>query len=289
MEPRSGASPAFPVVLAVAGFDPTGGAGASADLKTLAAHNCHGVAVLTSLTIQSTGGVTARHDIAAAVVAGQIRALAEDMPLAAVKIGMLGSAENVEAVAAAIAQYAPPFVVLDPVLHSSNGAELLDADAVDILRDRLLSGVSLITPNLDEAARLSGMPVGSVEAMKAAAAELYQRHGARVVVTGGHLEKPQDVFYDGSNFTVFAGDRVRSPNTHGTGCAFSSAIAANVALGKSLPDAIMLAKAFVTRAIERGFAPGRGRGLLNHLYRLQPSSAARVVMAEPHDAQSAHR
>lgn len=290
MEMRTAGS-GLPVVLTIAGFDPTGGAGVSGDLKTFAAHNCYGVAVVTSLAVQSTQAMLGRHDVQAAVVSEQIRALAEDIPLAAVKVGMLGSAANVEAVAAAIEQYAPPFVVLDPVFRSTSGAELLDADGIEALKARLLPAVTLITPNIDEAARLADRAISNVDQMKEAAAALHGTYGVRVVITGGHLEKPQDVYFDGTDYTVFAGDRIRSENTHGTGCAFSSAIAANLALGKPLPDAIVLAKAYVTKTIERGYALGQGQGLLNHLYRLQGSPQARpVVVTEIAESQSAgHR
>lgn len=283
-----GAGAGLPVILAIAGFDPTGGAGVTADLKTVAAHNCYGVAVVTSLAVQSTSALLGRHDVAPAVVSQQIDALAADMPLAAVKVGMLGSAANVEAVAAAMERYAPPFVVLDPVFRSTSGAELLDDAGIELLCARLLPKVTLITPNIDEAARLSGRSMENVEQMKEAAAALHDQYGICVVITGGHLDKPQDVFYDGADYSIFAGDRIRSENTHGTGCAFSSAVAANLALGKSLPDAIVLAKAYVTKAIEKGYALGHGQGLLNHLYRLQASQQPRPVVvteaAEGHTA-----
>jgi hydroxymethylpyrimidine/phosphomethylpyrimidine kinase len=287
MEIHAG-GPVLPIVLSVAGFDPTGGAGVTADLKTFAAHNCYGVAVVTSLAVQNTSAMLGRYDTSPDVVAEQIRALAEDMPLSAVKVGMLGSAGNVEVVAAALERYSPPFVVLDPVFRSTSGAELLDAAGIEALCARLLPKVTLITPNIDEAARLAGQEIQNLEQMKSAAASLHARYGVRVVITGGHLDKPQDLFYDGSDYSVFAGDRIRSENTHGTGCAFSSAIAANLALGKSLPDAIVLAKAFVTKAIEKGYPLGRGPGLLNHLYRLQASPQPRPLviaeMAESHTA-----
>lgn len=269
------------MVLTIAGFDPSSGAGVTADLKTFAAHNCYGVAVVTAITVQNTESVRSRHDVSSTLLTEQIGALAEDIPLAGVKIGMLGSGANVKAVAAALERYTPPFVVLDPVLLSSSGAELLDCAGIEALRDRLLPKATVITPNLEEAARLTGQSVQTLEEMQAAAEALHRLCAARVVITGGHMDKPQDVFYDGQQHTIFAGDRVRSQNTHGSGCAFSSAIAANLALGKSLPDAIVLAKAYVTKAIEKGYALGRGRGSLNHLYRLQTPVAPRAVVPEP--------
>lgn len=271
----------LPVVLTVAGFDPTSGAGITADLKTFAAHNCYGVAVVTSLAIQNTDRLLRRHDVSSALLNEQFAALAEDIPLAGVKIGMLGSAENVEAVAEALERYQPPFIVLDPVFRSTSGAELLDSAGIEALRTRLLPKATLITPNIEEAARLTGLDIQNIEQMKAAAAVLHDVYRIKVVITGGHLDKPQDVFYDGANYTIFAGDRIRSENTHGTGCAFSSAVLANLVQGKSMPDAIVLAKAYVTKAIEKGYPLGHGQGLLNHLYRLQPSVAPRSPVADP--------
>jgi hydroxymethylpyrimidine/phosphomethylpyrimidine kinase len=279
MDPKD-AGNALPVVLAVAGFDPTSGAGVSADLKTFAAHNCYGVAAVTAITLQTTQGVHGVHCLPARIVSEQVAAIAEDIALNAVKIGMLGSAENVEAVVEVLERFTPPFVVLDPVFRSSSGAVLLEEAGIDLLRERLLPKVTLVTPNLQEAERIAGRTVQSVEDMKAAAADIHARYGALAVVTGGHLEKPQDLFYDGASYTVFAGDRIRSENTHGTGCAFSSAVAANLALGKPLAEAIVLAKVFVTQAIEKGHALGRGRGTLNHLYRLMASAPPRAVVTD---------
>lgn len=285
MEPRHNGA-ALPVVLTIAGFDPTGGAGVAADLKTLAAQNCYGVAAITALTLQNTEGVKSVQCVNASFLAEEIEALASDMPLAAVKIGMLGSAPNVEVVAAALEKHTPPFTVLDPVFRSTSGATLLEDKGIKVLCEKVLPRVNLVTPNLDEAARLTGLSVTNLDEMKIAAAAIHKACGAQVVVTGGHLDKPQDVFFDGTNFTVFAGDRVRSQNTHGTGCAFSAAIAANVALGKSIADAIVLAKAYVTQAIEKGYGLGKGRGLLNHLYRLNSTTPPRAVPAEPAEAHA---
>ncbi len=279
MDPKNSSS-ALPVVLSVAGFDPTSGAGVSADLKTFAAHNCYGTAAVSAITLQTTQGVRGIECLAAQTLVEQINAVAEDIPVAAVKVGMLGSAANVDAVADSLARFSFPFVVLDPVFRSTSGAVLLEEDGIERLRARLLPKVTLVTPNLAEAEQITGRKVTSVEEMKAAATEIYEKYGARVVITGGHLDKPQDVFYDGQQHSVFAGDRIRSENTHGTGCAFSSAIAANLALGKSLADAIVLAKAYVTQAIEKGHSIGRGQGVLNHLYRLYLSAPPRTITIE---------
>lgn len=287
MEPRSAANQ-LPVILTIAGFDPSSGAGITADLKTFAAHNCYGVAAITSLTVQTTAGVIRRQDVDPVLLREQILTLAADMPLAGVKVGMAGSVENVKAIAAALEQVKPAFVVIDPVLRSSSGAELLDRGAVDALTSTLLPKATVITPNTEEAAVLTGMKLQTSDEVRAAAAELHRLTGAGVVITGGHLDKPHDLFFDGSEYLVLAGERIRSANTHGTGCAFSAAIAANLAVGKSLADALVLAKAFVTRAIETGMALGPGTGFLNHLYRLQATPPPRAVAtdsgAETHGA-----
>jgi len=276
MDPKN-SSGALPVVMSVAGFDPTSGAGVSADLKTFAAHNCYGVAAVSAITLQATQGVRGIECLRPQTVLEQIAVVAEDIPVAAVKVGMLGSAGNVDAVADSLERFSFPFVVLDPVFRSTSGAALLDEEGIERLRARLLPKITLVTPNLEEAERITGRKVQCVEDMKAAAAEIYEKYGARAVITGGHLDKPQDVFYDGERHTVLAGDRIRSENTHGTGCAFSSAIAANLALGKSLADAIVLAKAYVTQAIEKGHPIGRGYGILNHLYRVYASAPPRTI------------
>ncbi len=280
MEPRPAANHQLPVILTIAGFDPSSGAGITADLKTFAAHNCYGIAAVTSLTVQTTAGVRRRQDVDAELLREQILALAADMPLAGVKIGMAGSRENVIAIAAAMDKLKPPFVVIDPVLRSSSGAELLDRHAVEVLTAKLLPKATVITPNIEEAGVLTGLKLQTSEEARTAAAVLHRMTGAGVVITGGHLDKPHDLFFDGSEYMVLAGDRIRSTNTHGTGCAFSAAIAANLAVGKSLTDALVLAKAFVTRAIETGMALGQGTGLLNHLYRLQATPPPRAVATD---------
>ena len=235
------------MVLTIAAFDPSGGAGIIADLKTFAAHNCYGVAVVTALTVRGTKRVRLLQAVPAPLLAQQLAALAEDIPLAGVKIGLLGSVANVEAVIAALDRHPLPFVVLDPVFRSSSDAPLLAPEAVELLHDRLLRKATLITPNPEEASHLTGRSLRTVEEMKAVAATLHGMCGAGVAISGGHLEKPQDLFFDGREYFLFAGnragDRLRGPKMHGTRCTFSSAIAANLALGKSLPDAIVLAKA----------------------------------------------
>jgi hydroxymethylpyrimidine/phosphomethylpyrimidine kinase len=174
--------------------------------------------------------------------------------------------------------------VLDPIVRSSNDFELLDAAGVDFLRRQLLSRVSVVTPNLEEAAALAEMPVDNLESMKAAARKLVELGARAVVVTGGHLDKAIDVFYDGTMMESFVGDRIKPDNTHGTGCTFSSAVAANLALGRQLRDAVVLAKAYVLEAIRQGFPVGPGRIPLHHLYRM--AQPARVTDHSPAVAET---
>jgi len=263
-----------PVLLTIAGFDPSAGAGIAADLKTFAAHNCYGVAAVTAVTIQSTRGVKGVQPISAEVLRAQLEELLKDVPVAAVKIGMLGTRANVQVVAELLEKKKFPFVVLDPVLKATSGLELLDAAGVKELSKRLLGLATVITPNIAEAAVLSGLEIKGEEGMKAAALKLGELGARAVVITGGDLEKPVDIFFDGTACTPFGGERVKSENTHGTGCAFSSAIAANLALGRQLDDAVMLAKAYVRQAIERGYPIGKGKGPVNHFYRQQNGQMA---------------
>jgi hydroxymethylpyrimidine/phosphomethylpyrimidine kinase len=261
-----------PVILTIAGFDPSAGAGILADLKTFAAHNCYGVASITALTIQNTQGVAKVYPVEAAKVRECAENLLADGRVSVIKIGMLASAANVRAVNEFLAQHPELPVVLDPILRSTSGKDLVDAAGAQILRDELLKRAIIITPNIDEAAALTGLKVETVEEMKAAARRLKEMGAQSVVVTGGHHEKAVDAFFNGAEMQLFSGDRVRPENTHGTGCTFSSAIAANLALGRQLKDAIVLAKAYVTEAIRKAFPTGPGRLPLNHLYRMQQAS-----------------
>jgi hydroxymethylpyrimidine/phosphomethylpyrimidine kinase len=257
----------WPVVLSIAGFDPSAGAGIAADLKTFAAHSCYGVAAITALTVQNTQGATALYPTEPSILKDSINALLADGRVKALKIGMLGNRANAEVVRDVLDSYSSLPSVLDPVFRSASGLELVDAEGLEFLREHLLRRVFVLTPNLAEAATLTGLKVESPEGMKAAARKLVEMGAHAVVVTGGHLEKAIDVFFDGSELEAFVGDRVKPDNTHGTGCTFSSAIAANLALGRQLRDAVVLAKAFVTEAIRKAYSVGPGRLPLNHLYR----------------------
>lgn len=267
------------VVLSIAGFDPSGGAGVAADLKTFAAHNCYGVAAITALTVQNTQSVSEVRPVEAAVLKASIQSLLADGLVKAVKIGMLANRPNAEVVRDVLDANPSLPAVLDPVARSSSGKDLMDAAGLETVRKHLLGRVTVVTPNLEEAAVLTGLKVENVEEMKAAGRKLLDMGARVVVVTGGHLDKAIDVYCTGSECQTFVGDRVKPDNTHGTGCTFSSAIAANLALGRQLPDAVVLAKAYVTEAIRKAYAVGPGRLPLNHLYRMQQTP--RLIDSSP--------
>ena len=271
-----------PILLTIAGFDPSCGAGVGADLKTFAAHNCYGVAAVTALTVQSTQGLVSVHATPSATLRAQLETLVEDVSIAAVKIGMLANRANANSVAEFLDKYRFPHVVLDPVFRPTAGAgELLDAAGLKFARDELLKRVSVVTPNIPETEFLTGMEVKDVHGMKAAGQKLLEMGAHAVVVTGGHLEKPTDVLCVDAEVEVFGGDHVKSPNTHGSGCTFSSAIAAQLAVGQQLREAVILAKAYVTRAIDKSYAIGKGAGPVNQLFRFHQEPPARGVHEVP--------
>ena len=259
------------VVLTIAGFDPSSGAGVTADLKTIAAHGLFGTAVLTALTVQNTQDVSHWKPVEPSLVRGMLESLVDDMPPVAVKIGMLGSAEVARAVVGFLRTWQPKNVVLDPVLRSSSGAELLDGEALSTLQNELIGLSDVITPNLGEASLLSGVEVKDLESMKEAARRMVDRGTRNVVVTGGHLDEPTDLLAaresDGTvAFKSYPGQHISTPNTHGTGCAFSTALACNLALGGSVTDAVQKAKTYVAEALRNSYAIGKGTAPINHLY-----------------------
>lgn len=261
-----------PVVLTVAGFDPSSGAGITADIKTIAAHECYGVACITALTVQSTQGVRRVQGIAAEIIRETLDELASDLELAAVHIGMLGNAKAAQAVVDFLNQVRPPHVVLDPILKSSSGTDLLDTAGTKLMIEKLIPLSEVITPNLDEARILTGQAVTSLEEMKQATSRLHAIGAVNVVVTGGHLDKAVDLlsFSTSRGFEqeTFKADRQRSTSTHGTGCAFATALACHLAHGRGLPEAVLLSKAYVSAAIANAQPLGRGTGPLHHLYRM---------------------
>jgi hydroxymethylpyrimidine/phosphomethylpyrimidine kinase len=284
-----------PIVLTIAGFDPSSGAGITADIKTIAAHECYGVSCITALTVQSTQGVRRVEGVDPKIIVETLQELVSDLGISAVHIGMLGNAQVVEAVAGFLEQTFPgrarlPHVVLDPILKSSSGADLLDAAGTRLLIERLLPLAELITPNLDEASVLTGMVVTNLDQMREAAASLHLLGAANVVVTGGHLEKAIDLLSfttaRGTEEEVFKADRQRSNSTHGTGCAFATALACHLAHGRGLPEAVLLSKVYVSAAIANAHPLGQGVGPLHHLYRMSQQRRPSTVVSEGEHAHS---
>jgi hydroxymethylpyrimidine kinase/phosphomethylpyrimidine kinase len=256
---------AIPRALTVAGSDSGGGAGIQADLKTFAVLGVWGLSAITSVTVQNTKGVTGVSDVPAEIVGAQIRSVVADIGVDAAKSGMLSSAEIMEAVADAFEQAAVPNLVVDPVFVSKHGDPLLREDAVDVLAKRMIPLATLVTPNLPEAAALAGFNVGSREQMQDAAGAILDLGARAVLVKGGHLEDgpADDLFARGDRVEWIHGERIDTPHTHGTGCVLSSAIAAYLAGGSELEDAVRAGKAFVTEAIRHALALGRGIGPVN--------------------------
>ncbi len=276
------------IVLTIAGFDPSSGAGVTADIKTIAAHGCYGVACITAMTVQSTAGVRRVESLDPSLITDTLQELAADMPIAAVHIGMLGNGKVVRAVADFLGKPKSKTkisnIVLDPILKSSSGAILLDPSGTKSLVEFLLPLADVITPNIDEAAALTGLKVTNLEEIRAAAGKLHEMGLAAVVVTGGHLDKAIDLLSfttkKGVEQEVFKAERQRSNSTHGTGCAFATAIACHLALDRGLPEATLLAKTYVTAAIAAGHFLGNGIGPVNHLYRMNQQRRAAASTGE---------
>ncbi|MBB4567265.1 bifunctional hydroxymethylpyrimidine kinase/phosphomethylpyrimidine kinase [Rhizobium leucaenae] len=260
-------------VLSIAGSDPSGGAGIQADLKAFSARGVYGMAALTALTAQNTQGVSGVHSVPAEFVAEQIKAIFADVRVNAVKIGMIANAAIAEAVADALAPHRDVPVVLDPVMIAKGGTALLAADAVDILTERLLPLATLLTPNLPEAAALLHEPVAENRETMARQAEALMRLGPRaVLVKGGHLagDESPDVLASPEDLTWFEAARVPTTKTHGTGCTLSSALAAEIAKGSALPEAVAIAKDYLAGAVASAetLSVGTGHGPVQHFYAL---------------------
>jgi hydroxymethylpyrimidine/phosphomethylpyrimidine kinase len=275
---HSSATP--PVCLTIAGFDPSSGAGITGDLKTFASYGIYGVTAITALTVQSTQGVRETHPVRPSLLRETLVCLAEDIELAGVKLGMLASAGLVAEVEHFL-RGRPELrrrVVLDPVLRSSSGAALLDAEGTALLRGRLLGAAGWITPNLDELALLTDVEVRSREQVEVAAERLARQAanagnpGLAIVVTGGHLDRPDDFLLLDGQGSWLAGERVETRSTHGTGCAFSSALLAELVLGRPDREAVEGAKRYVHEALRAACPVGQGHGPLHHLFAYKPSA-----------------
>ena len=260
----------MPTVLTIAGSDSSGGGGVQADLKTFAAYGVHGASAITAVTAQSTDAIASIEPLPADLVTAQIEAVAGDLTLLATKVGMLAVAAIVEAVAAAIEELELPLVVVDPVLASTSGTRLLDDDGVRALCAELLPRAFVVTPNVPEARTLSGVDIRAVADMKDAARRIHELGATCVIVKGGHLDGRAtdvvDVLFDGHVFTEFRADRVQGVNVHGSGCAFSSAVAAGLARGWPVRDAAERAQAYVAGAMRHARAIGRGPAIIDHFW-----------------------
>jgi hydroxymethylpyrimidine/phosphomethylpyrimidine kinase len=251
--------------LTIAGSDSGGGAGIQADLKTFTAFRVFGMSVITAVTAQNSVGVQGVENLPPAFVARQLQSVLSDFGADAAKCGMLSTAPIIEAVAAGLAEHPVPKLVVDPVMVAKSGDPLLQPDARRALIERILPLALVVTPNLPEAEALAGLAVASRADMEEAARRIGALGPRYVLVKGGHLKGDAlDLLWNGRDFTAFSAPRVESANTHGTGCTFSAAIAAGLARGQALGDAIREAKAYVTRAIRDGFQAGHGVGQLRH-------------------------
>ncbi|HKC55529.1 MAG TPA: bifunctional hydroxymethylpyrimidine kinase/phosphomethylpyrimidine kinase [Vicinamibacterales bacterium] len=287
------------VALTIAGSDSSAGAGIQADLKTFAAHGVFGVSAITAVTAQNTTGVIASAAMPADLVTSQIEAVVSDIGVHAAKTGMLANAAVVEAVSAAVADLEIPFLVVDPVITASSGDLLLDDEGLLAMKKELLARAHVVTPNILEAELLSGTRIRTEDDRREAARRIFALGPAYVVITGGHAPagwgpaplsdearraKPEagsadrivDLVYDGEVFTDYATDRVGGRHTHGTGCAFSASLAAQLALGRSVHEAVPIAQAYVAGAIRHAPGLGRGAGPMNHFWRLDSDKAGRL-------------
>ena len=254
--------------LTIAGSDSGGGAGIQADLKTFAAFGVYGTSAITAVTAQNTVGITGCFALSADLVTAQIEAVAGDIQIHATKTGMLATAAIIEAVAAAIEELDLPMLVVDPVMVSKSGDRLLDADGVQMLCAELLPRALVVTPNIPEAEALSGRRIASPGDVRDAARRIHEMGASAVIVTGGHGTGAEvvDLLFDGRTFAEFRTLRIDTPHTHGTGCTFASAVAANLALGHGLADSAARAQQYVAGAIRHAIAIGHGHGPVDHFW-----------------------
>lgn len=257
-------------VLTIAGSDCSGGAGIQADIKTITAHKLYAMSVITALTAQNTTGVFGVSECYAAFVAKQLDCVFSDIRPDAVKVGMVSNKEIIEVIADKLAEYKALNVVIDPVMISTSGSRLMSEDAIDALVNRLLPLGKVITPNIPEAEVLSGMSIASKEDMQLAGEIICNKVNCAVLIKGGHsINDATDLLVSAGKRTWFYGKRVDNPNTHGTGCTLSSAIACNLAEDHTLEDSVRNAKAYLTGALNAQLNLGKGSGPLNHCYNIK--------------------
>jgi hydroxymethylpyrimidine/phosphomethylpyrimidine kinase len=263
-------------ILTIAGSDSSGGAGIQADLKSIAANGGYGASVITAITAQNTREVIAAETVNLALLQAQLRAVFDDLDIAAVKTGMLGTREVVEMVANELQRRHVPALVVDPVMISKSGHVLLAAEAIEALRQRLFPLASLVTPNVEEASALSGIAIETIEDATRAGRNIIEDGAAAALVKGGHLRSnpATDVLVTKEGVRTFAGEWIETPHTHGTGCTYSAAIATHLGAGLPLEEAIMKAKQFLTEAIRAAVAVGRGRGPTDPFFFLRDENRA---------------
>lgn len=256
--------------LTIAGSDSSGGAGIQADIKSMSANGVYAMSVITAITAQNTMGVFDIQDVSPEMIEKQIDVIFDDIKVNAVKIGMVSKIESIKAISKALRKINNlPKIVLDPVMVSTSGYKLLSEDAQDTLIKELFPLATLITPNILEAEEILGMKIENINDMKEAAIRLNKLGSKAVLVKGGHLkDDATDLLYDGVEFTYFRQEKINTKNTHGTGCTLSSAIAANLAKGMTMKEAVSLGKEYITQAIENSFELGKGPGPTNHFYKL---------------------
>ncbi|WP_299031866.1 bifunctional hydroxymethylpyrimidine kinase/phosphomethylpyrimidine kinase [uncultured Anaerococcus sp.] len=253
--------------LTIAGSDSSGGAGIQADLKAMTLNGVYAMSVITALTAQNTQGVTAILDVSPEFIVDQMDAVFTDIYPDAIKIGMVSSPEIVEAIAESLEKYQAKNIVLDPVMVATSGAKLLKEEAMDSLINRLIPLADVITPNIPEGEILAGMEIKSEDDMQKAAEMIGDKYDCAVLLKGGHkINDANDLLYRDGKFKWFRSDRIDNPNTHGTGCTLSSAIASNLAKGLDLDEAIAHAKTYLTEALRAGLDLGKGSGPLMHNY-----------------------
>ena len=257
--------------LTIAGSDCSGGAGIQADLKTFSANGVFGMSVVTAVVAENTCRVLSIHDVPPKMIQEQITAVFEDIPPDAVKVGMLSGAETMKAVAESLRQYRSQHVVIDPVMVAKGGCSLMQQEALDTLKKEILPLCEVLTPNIPEADTLVGWKLRTKEDLRESCRQIASMGARCVLLKGGHLSEEQDaedLLFDGETFYTYTTKRIPTKNTHGTGCTFSSAITAHLALGKSVPDAVNDAKDYVTMAIAHALELGHGHGPTHHFYDL---------------------
>lgn len=258
----------LPKVLSIAGFDPTSGAGITADIKTAEAFRCYGLSAISAIVVQDSREVKETSAVRADVLKRQIELLLHDMEIQSAKIGVLPSAENVKTVAKSLSSHKVKHVVVDPIIASSSGYHFLDEEAIHALKKELLPVAEIVTPNIIEASILSGVKVVDLESMKRAAKEIFAFGVKHVVLKGGHLdERAMDLLYDGKRFHLFDSIKIKGDDFHGLGCAFSMAIACSLARGEEIHASVETAKKFISRLLSRPLRIGQGKSVLDHIHR----------------------